>query len=618
MTKTPLLPKPLEAWESIVAQDSIALVAAQAIYGETFEIESRQNSIAAFINASREQENRYSFALFAADISWTTALASGLAMEDPTGVKGERYLYKIYPALPSSSSMQYYIDTAYVYLGLEEVFEVNGIRDISVSFSDHSAILKWPYRAYEGLFTAYIVERSDDGQHFERITPLPIIMPTRNSKGDGFIYWQDSIPANNKEYYYRVRGITPFGELSPPSKTVSGSGFKPLDGTPYITQAFSPDNQSVNIKWSFPLEAEKTVGHFLVEQAEKIEGPFKSISPPLGPQTRQYTIKESPEAAYYRVKAIGKEEGFSHSLPVLVQLIDSIPPAPPTGLQGFIDSTGVVHIQWQPNKESDIYGYRVYRANGPHEEFSQVTKQPLKEPFFTDTIVLKTLTKNVYYKVVALDRRFTPSEFSEVLVLKRPDKVPPATPVFYERKNTDKGPVLKWHPATDKDIAYQVLYRKERYSNRWTSIAKLPAQIGIYQDTSAKMGIEYWYTMVSVDSSYLESRPAQPISGKKIDSKERPGFKEVQIIADRENRRIIIEWEYEFTSNNPLLKVESFIIYRSINDKPLEQFTKVGSNKQQYIDRESLVSGRKYNYRIKAVFTDGTESPLSELQAVVW
>lgn len=619
LTPTPLLPAPLEEWEQVVARDSIALVAAQAIHGEQFEIENAQNSIASFINASREQENRYSFALFAADMSWETALASALAWQDREVVAGERYLYKIYPAIPGSLSSQYAIDTAYVYLGADERLDVNGIQHVSISFSDRTAILKWPYKMYEGLFSAYVVERSDDGEHFEKITPFPVIMPENTTKGDGFIYWQDSIPQNNKEYYYRVRGITPFGELSPPSKIVSGHGYKPLEATPYITKAYSPDNISAIVHWTFPAESESTLSYFVVERALQITGPFKEISPHLAASAREYTTKETPTAAYYRIRAVGKEAGYSHSYPILVQLIDSLPPAAPTGLQGFIDTTGVVHLQWQPSQEEDIYGYRVYRANGLNEEFSQVTTEPLRTAQFTDTLSLNTLTKHVYYKVVALDKRFNPSDFSAPLVLKRPDRVPPSPPVFYERINTPQGPAFKWHASPDEDVAFQMLYRKGRQERSWRAIAKLPPRQEFYTDTSATKGFEYWYTIVSVDSSYLESKPAQPVSGKKLDTKVRPPLSNIQANADRQNGRIVIKWEYEpDIDNNPLIKVESFLIYRSLDTLPLEQFVKINGDKRQFIDRENLIPGHKYNYKIKAVFSDGSESPLTQTITINW
>ena len=112
--------------------------------------------------------------------------------------------------------------------------------------------------------------------------------------------------------------------------------------------------------------------------------------------------------------------------PRMVQMVDSIPPAPPVGLSAKADTSGMVLLTWLPNDELDLFGYRVFRANSLHEEFSQITAESVYANCFTDTISLKTLTKKVYYKILAVDQRQNWSAFSEVLEVGRPDVVPPA------------------------------------------------------------------------------------------------------------------------------------------------------------------------------------------------
>ena len=65
--------------------------------------------------------------------------------------------------------------------------------------------------------------------------------------------------------------------------------------------------------------------------------------------------------------------------------------------------------------KADLYGYRVFRANSKHEEFSQITVESVFYSHYTDTISLQTLTKKVYYKILAVDQRQNWSEFSSIL-----------------------------------------------------------------------------------------------------------------------------------------------------------------------------------------------------------
>ena len=63
-------PKPLAEWEALVKREKIAGVAAQAIYGAKLKVDAKNNSdLVSIINQIEERENRFSFALFAADMS---------------------------------------------------------------------------------------------------------------------------------------------------------------------------------------------------------------------------------------------------------------------------------------------------------------------------------------------------------------------------------------------------------------------------------------------------------------------------------------------------------------------------------------------------------------------
>jgi len=63
---------------------------------------------------------------------------------------------------------------------------------------------------------------------------------------------------------------------------------------------------------------------------------------------------------------------------------------------------------------------------------------------YIDTVNVRTFSKNVYYKVTALDKRYNQSLYSDVLVLKRPDKIPPTSPVFESYTQRNDSIFLKW------------------------------------------------------------------------------------------------------------------------------------------------------------------------------
>jgi uncharacterized protein len=102
LNNQPLKPKPLDMWRKDVTINRYSAIAAQAIYGKSFQVSmANSNNMTEIVNQAREQEQRFSFALFCADQSFNTAQLSALAWKDSTIKKDERYLYKVYALNPN-------------------------------------------------------------------------------------------------------------------------------------------------------------------------------------------------------------------------------------------------------------------------------------------------------------------------------------------------------------------------------------------------------------------------------------------------------------------------------------------------------------------------------------
>src|SRR5262249_1749399 len=155
---------------------------------------------------------------------------------------------------------------------------------------------------------------------------------------------------NGIEYQYRIRGITPFGEIGPESERVSGKGFQTLDAKAAIIEA-KEDNGKVRIQWKMLGHKNLVVGQY-VERASDASDTYQRLNKnPLSAETAEYVDQMPQSSNYYRITTIGENKQTSTSFPVLVQLVDSIPPAQPQGLQAKIDTTGAAKLTWTPNKE---------------------------------------------------------------------------------------------------------------------------------------------------------------------------------------------------------------------------------------------------------------------------
>ena len=169
---------------------------------------------------------RYSFAMQAADFSPPVATALALRWVDRDIKKGAGYIYII---TVNGGNKNEVVDSAATFLADTKAKSIPAPDGLTAYGFDRRIELHWN-RRQSGHFSAYYIERSDDeGRTFHALNKLPYYTPdqapptqqkdTNQHKiatllHDHQIYF-DSIPQDYKPYYYRVRGINAFAELSP-------------------------------------------------------------------------------------------------------------------------------------------------------------------------------------------------------------------------------------------------------------------------------------------------------------------------------------------------------------------------------------------------------------------
>ena len=595
----PQKPNPLADWEGMIDANDYAAIAAQAIYGETFELTEDYNAdIMQVVQLAREQEQRFSFALFAADQSFEVAQMMGLAFIDHTPRKNERYLYRVYSAVPAEVEE---IKTGFVYIGLQDYAPLPPVYDVQAIFGDKAAMVSWERQNFDGTYTAYLVEKSTDGKTYRSITNQPII---NTAQGEEYrtrrAYKMDSLASNGQTVYYRVRGITAFGEISPPSDSVAGSGFIPLAASPKFTK-WDTDNVTVHLAWDFPPQEVLPIEGFSVERSAMEAGPYEVVEN-LSPTARSFNDPQPRATNYYRIVAY-REYAREPSFPVLVQLADSIPPAVPSALKGEVDTVGVVRLAWNANREPDLLGYRVYRSNFRGSEFSQVTREPVSLAQFVDTIAVKTLTEDVYYQITSVDIRFNESDPTDAVLLSRPDVVPPTPPVFSEVKSTETGVSLIYQPSPSSDVVEYVVYRKGPQDAGWVRLGtQSPEARGTYLDTKAEPNVRYGYTITAWDEAGLESAPAKPVMGSFVQTTASVSPTGLKVSADREAKQVLLSWQFSGAA-------QAFKIYRKQGDGTLTLYRTIGGDQRQFED-ENLQLSTTYQYGVQAELPGGLLSKI--------
>jgi len=450
LTPYALKPLRLDQFEPVADTSDMAAVAAQAIYGDDAVVEpNAEYSFFDLVNKSRAQEDQRTVGLLAADRSFAVAKMMALGFEDSTGVRGEDYIYKVYLSNALDNTLS---DTAFVYVKSGQATELPRPFLVKAEPQEQRKMLiSWPTETFYGIYSFYRIERSlNGGQQFSSLTKDPYV--SVNEVDKGMSYYLDSIPEGASAAWYRVVGLNPFGLAGPPSDTVAAILLHEQRPVPLIDSLAFATDSTLYVGWSVPKNSDAR-GRYSIIATRSLSSSYKSVAQGLAAGTRSATVPVSNEYLLY-VRVLFKDtDGKEYlSLPRICQRGDSIPPAPPVGLKGSVDSAGVARIKWIPNAEADMLGYRVYYSFDAASEYVQATDSLCVQPKFSYQTVQKVLNRKVYFKVQAIDRRFNRSAFSKVLVLQKEDHIPPAAPVVDLASRQGDSLSLALIPSNSPDV----------------------------------------------------------------------------------------------------------------------------------------------------------------------
>jgi hypothetical protein len=613
MTKQ-LKPWSLAEWKkNCKREDTTAAVIAQLLYGVNKDPNNSTGtgSMDAILNQRYDMDNRFFMINMMA--AWHPFHAKGLALRfvDKTIKKDKRYVYQISSPIDPKIIRA---DTAYLMVKTSQIEPLEKMLPVETEAGDKIVKFKWSKVLSDMNFTGFFYERStDNGKTFKRINKKPYLqLSNKEKEADDYITLSDSLPENYKKYIYRIAGINHFGERSEYSPNIQVMG---IDLTPpgqvYDIRGENITGSKVKISWKKAIKEPDHIG-FVIGRSQSIKGPFEPLQKKFLSTSTFEFIDENAEpfgTNYYVVSAIDTAGNAAISLPAYVVMKDKAPPATPTGLKGSIDSTGIVKITWNKNTEPDLEGYLVYKANAIDHVFTPVTTGFLADEFFADSTTLRTLTKKIYYRVVAFDKSRRASPYSEILELKKPDRVPPVSPVFDDFSVSDSTATLHWVPSSSEDVKMQILYRKEEGKDaEWRELTRLDAFKNTYIDKTVLPHHVYNYTLVAVNDSKLISEKSFPIQVKPYDSGIRRGVQSLRATKTTDSKQILLTWNVNPNTANRVL------IYRKINQSGLVLVEGLPSTASQFIDKS--VQMGKFQYALKVLYKDGGESLLGDFVSI--
>lgn len=582
-------------------------IAAQALYGTATTPD--KGKVGAYSKASIDQENRFAFALFAADQDAAVAQAMGLRFADKNIQKGVYYVYRVYA---SGMASDLKVDTAYAVVSTMPQEGSYALPLLEATSLEKAVRLHWlPEHDY---FSGYFLEKRKKGTaSWNRLNKQPMVRTLSDENPGRDFFFTDSLGVNYQAFEYRLVAKTPFADVvtSTQSITAYGKDLTPPVPAEQVKVNATPE-YAARITWKVNTKS-ADLNAFYIQKAFQTSGPYETIhAKSLPVQTTEYTDQNYDPAipTFYRVVAVDTAGNASVSQSVYAYFPDDQAPAVLKAGNGKVSPKGVVTVSWKKGKDKDIKGYRVYRANQADHEFINITPYPIADTFFVDTIRLQTLTKKIYYKIAAVDYHFNHSALSEPIEIRRPDVVKPANPVFNAITILDSLVELSWHPSPSDDVLQTKLLRQEQQSAPVVLASFKGNSVNTYKDTKVSPGKKYRYFLLAVDDAQLSSDTSKPVDAFIYTRTSAPAVQDFQVTRHPKSKSHLIQWKYP-----PAKAGVYYVIYRKINDGPTVALGRAQHPVVEMEDWDTFEKGT-YQYSIAVFFATGAESPRSDTRKI--
>lgn len=583
--------------------DEAILGAAGCIFFESENVDYHSGS---WVERAIFKENVWSAALSFADRSFSAAQALGLAYLDTEIDEDNRYVYHIYPRLDTTVEVGIGLGSSSQYTTVFDTMPVPRLAELS---EEEGAVhLLWTRDYHSEHFSYYFVERSEDGYNYKRLNETPYVHAyDRNAnlvtKANIYV---DSV-ANYQKYWYRLVGITPFGELSEPSNVLKGMGRdRTAPELPSITKVkFNETDSSIVVSWTQSLQQEKVAG-YLIKRSHSIDGPYDYLFDRylLGDERSFADTDPDPyQRNFYTIGAIDSSGNIAYTAPVMGLVPDKTPPAIPTKLSGTVSQDGVISIEWGENVEPDFWGYHVYFANDTLSGFTRITRFPVKTNSYSDTISLKSLSSHVYYRLSSIDTRSNVSKYSDYIRFSRPDTIPPIEPVFKSYKVDSSYISIDIVPSLSPDVVKHNLYRKE--GKEYDLIQSFTNKPGRLLDKSIEPNIRYTYKLEAID--YSGNRSSSPSILTVKSRAQLPDLKPVILQVQAKEKNTIISWAQ-------VPGAKSYILYRTLKSDHLVRYKSVRKGLELEVKSSDLENIK--GLYLQAVLKDNENSLLSDIYKI--
>lgn len=561
--------------------------------------------------------SRYSLLLYLADLNFSLAEYLKLGWTDENYNPAQLSIYEI--AINGSDQ------SASILGGFACIPEPLPVENIYSYPEDHSISIAWDLQHDPSRYVGFDIERRDENNHWQKLNSRPVaIVDQGESKEPSKIIYKDSVANNDRSYFYRIRGINSFGEYGPYSQPIEAQARPRLMiGQPLITSSANVGDTAIHLRLKLEGADIDQIKFLTILRSVHPDSLFQVIDTIDYLQTEYFDFSAGRHN-YYLLQAYDHDHRIYTGPPAYGLLPDKEPPLAPQKVEARIDSLGSVSINWRPNQEEDLYGYRVFYKRYLEDEIIQLTTAAIPDTVFQHSLPLDLLHDRGYYMVRAEDQvgnRSADSEFSEVIV---PDTIRPARPTIISTRSDTYGCILEIGLSGSPDVEEHFIQRRNLNDSMWQNLAIVVDPATPFQqeliDSSLEVGQEVEYRIRVNDRSgnYSLSNIAL---GRRVDNKIRPAPRNPVVFWDRRKKQMVFGWSYPERPDLQAVRIFKsstgdirFYTNQYIYPDAL-QMSETKSNWKDFEYRIPLPEKESgFIYKIRLDFTDGATSAVADFR----
>ena len=372
------------------------------------------------------------------------------------------------------------------------------------SISDIDKIaLEWKSITSSGV-SAYHIYRSNmqlDGTKFKRIATL---------KNKYITHYLDTDLEPNSKYSYTVSMVNSHGIESAPSESVIISTLPNFESVSLI-QSIGNLPRQIKILWR--PHGSAAVSKYIIEKTSPITSKWNKLDEIEHRYNIEYIDDElgDNETYSYRIRAVRFDDLVSNSSEMTTATTKPLP----NQIDGFTctrDLPRNIQISWGQSSTKDVVSYNIYRSLSFDGSFSKIAQAPVSHNRFDNNIAQDG--KVYFYKITTIDKDNLESKIEEVSAVMGSTLSKPKIPKVTLAQIQGNKIILNWENSDDRAVSYNI-FKSEK--NGWNSKNEkiIPNIEGLrFEDPDVVRGIEYSYSIQSVDKHGLLSKKTEELSSK--------------------------------------------------------------------------------------------------------